>query len=267
MGPDIGPILDQWPYESGQVTVRKIRGADGREKLQLRLDLGLLQMEVQGRPDGRRPHDCDSVLKHVERRLADYRLAHGADVGFDLDEPIQAELRDEALMNYHRYLSLYVLEDFDGVVRDTSANLRIFDLVKAYSPAPADRASLEQYRPYVVMMNTRARAQRALGRGDPRHAMAVVNSGLAAIRHFLRENGRGDLFRHASEVTILRDLRREIAPKLPRDPVRVLKRRLNRAVQAERYEEAARLRDRIESLLAQQVPTQPPPALSGDHPS
>ena len=35
---------------------RKIVGEDGKEKLQVRLDLGLLQMELNGRPDGERPH-------------------------------------------------------------------------------------------------------------------------------------------------------------------------------------------------------------------
>ena len=54
MSLDLNTILKDWPYESGTVKVRKITGLDGREKLQLRVDLGLLQMEITGRPDGRR---------------------------------------------------------------------------------------------------------------------------------------------------------------------------------------------------------------------
>jgi hypothetical protein len=40
-------------------------------------------------------------------------------------------------MNYHRYLALYVLEDFEGVARDTTSNLRIFDLVNRYAELAA----------------------------------------------------------------------------------------------------------------------------------
>src|SRR5438093_71165 len=54
MSLDLNTILKDWPHENGHVKVRKITGLDGREKLQLRVDLGVLQMEVTGRPDGQR---------------------------------------------------------------------------------------------------------------------------------------------------------------------------------------------------------------------
>jgi hypothetical protein len=49
---DLRLITTDWPYEPGQINVRKIRGVDNRIKIQMRLDLGLLQMEMTGRPDG-----------------------------------------------------------------------------------------------------------------------------------------------------------------------------------------------------------------------
>src|SRR4051794_7634989 len=52
---DVTPVLRGWDYESGTINVRKIYGLDGQPKLQMRLDLGLLQMEMNGRPDGVRP--------------------------------------------------------------------------------------------------------------------------------------------------------------------------------------------------------------------
>jgi len=55
MADDSGPILRKWPYSDIDMNVRLIQGEDGRQKLQLRLDLGLMQMELDGRPDGRRP--------------------------------------------------------------------------------------------------------------------------------------------------------------------------------------------------------------------
>jgi hypothetical protein len=251
MKPDIASILDQWPYEPGQITVRKIRGNDGKEKLQLRLDLGLLQMELIGRPDGRQPYGFASVLEYVEGQLAGYTRRHGAAEGFVLNGRVARELQDEALMNYHRYLSLYVLEDFEGVVRDTQANLRIFDVLGSYAPTEGDRRAMEQYRPYVTMMNTRAKAQQAMSRSDFRSAMLYINSGLAAIKSFFQEHGRPEMFRRATEAAVLRDLRKEVSTHLPKDPVRMLERRLRRAVAAERYEEAARLRDQIGRLQAE----------------
>ena len=68
MSLDLNTILKDWPYESGTVKVRKITGLDGREKLQLRVDLGVLQMEITGRPDGRRPHNCESLLEYHRKR-------------------------------------------------------------------------------------------------------------------------------------------------------------------------------------------------------
>lgn len=245
---DIGPILEQWAYEPGQITVRKIRGLDGCEKLQLRLDLGLLQMELSGRPDGRQPYGFDTVLAYVEGQLTGYSRRHGGPEGFTINERLSRELQEEALMNYHRYLSLYVLEDFEGVVRDTQANLRIFEMLHHFAPTASDRQAMQQYRPYVTMMNTRARAQQAMSRGDYREAMAVVNSGLGAVKSFFAEYGRPKLFRRANETSILRELRKEISSHLPKDPVRLLERRLRRAVAAEKYEDAARIRDQLEKL-------------------
>src|SRR6202162_1250990 len=70
MSLDLNSILKDWPHESGSIKVRKIAGLDGREKLQLRVDLGVLQMEMTGRPDGRRPHNCESLLEYYQKRAA-----------------------------------------------------------------------------------------------------------------------------------------------------------------------------------------------------
>ena len=55
---DITPVLRGWDYEPGTINVRKVSGIDGSPKLQMRQDLGLLQMEMTGRPNSsicRRP--------------------------------------------------------------------------------------------------------------------------------------------------------------------------------------------------------------------
>ena len=65
MGKDITPILAGWDYDHDELQVRIVAGDDGREKIQMRVDLGLLQMEIDGRPDGQRPAGFESLLDHV----------------------------------------------------------------------------------------------------------------------------------------------------------------------------------------------------------
>src|ERR687883_394689 len=81
---DILPLLKGWDYEPGTINVRKIHGADGLPKLQMRLNLGLLQMEMSGRPDGARPHGCESLLDYFEEQLREHEDQHGTDLGFHL---------------------------------------------------------------------------------------------------------------------------------------------------------------------------------------
>src|SRR5918999_5683143 len=106
---DITPVLKGWDYESGTINVRKINGLDGAPKLQMRLDLGLLQMEMDGRPDGAKPHGCESLLEYFEDQLRDHRKRTGTELGFHLTEEQCQSLREEAVMYYHRYLSLFIL--------------------------------------------------------------------------------------------------------------------------------------------------------------
>ena len=69
MDVDITEILRGWPFEPGKINVRLIESEGGDQKVQVRLDLGILQMELDGRPDGLRPHDHDSLLEYYEANL------------------------------------------------------------------------------------------------------------------------------------------------------------------------------------------------------
>ena len=243
---DIGSILDGWPHESGKISVRKIRGEEGRVKIQLRLDLGLLQMECQGRPDGLKPYGCESMLAYFEKLLKRHRRTHGAEEGFTIDEKHCELLRAEAVQYYYRYLSEFVLEDYKAVGRDTSRNLRVLDFCAKYAEDESDRYIMEQYRPYILMMNTRARAHLALRDKRPREAHKIVEQALEQMRGFFSRFGEEDLYSSSSEVTALEALLKDIEAKTPADPLQRLKRQLAEAVEEERYEDAARLRDAIQ---------------------
>jgi len=245
MNLDISHILRDWPYEPGRVGARKIIGADGKEKIQLRLDLGLLQMEAEGRPDGRRPHDRESLLDYYQMKLREEQETRGSDEGFQLGPDACEQLRAEALMYYHRYLAGFVLGSYEMVIRDTQRNLRLFNLCRKYASDETDRNILEQYRPYVLMMHTRAKAHHALDQKRTKAALAAVREGINRIEQFYRQHDRETGPEASNEIDLLRELAAEIEAKIPVDPMEKMQRELSRAVQEERYEDAASLRDRI----------------------
>jgi hypothetical protein len=245
---DITPILRGWEYEAGAINVRKIVGTDGQPKLQMRLDLGLLQMELDGRPDGSKPHGCESLLDYSEKRLRDHRRRTGTDDGFHLSPSQCQSLREEALMYYHRYLSLFVLGDFAAVARDTQRNLRVLDFCGKFASDEEDRLVLEQYRPYVIMMHTRALATIETEAGRNEAALALIRRGLKDIKRFFKRFGHLEAYKRANEVRVLKQFGRQLLKRIPVDPIRKLEKELERAIQDERYEEAARLRDELEQL-------------------
>ena len=178
MSLDLNTILKDWPHENGNIKVRKITGLDGREKLQLRVDLGVLQMEMSGRPDGQRPHKCESLLEYHQKRAA-----RAAEKGqpYELTPEQCAELQQEGIQYYHRYLSLFQINDFAGVVRDTQRNLDLFTFVAEHTDREELSWSMQQFRPYVLMMSTRAKASIFLGQGKFGEAMAEIERGRDAI--------------------------------------------------------------------------------------
>src|SRR3954468_24073053 len=190
MSLDLNTILNDWPYESGTVKVRKITGLDGREKLQLRVDLGVLQMEITGRPDGRRPHNCESLLEYHRKRAA--RSESKGDA-YELTAEQCAELQQEGIQYYHRYLSLFQINDFAGVVRDTQRNLDLFDFVVAHTDREEVSWTLQQFRPYVLMMNTRARASIYLAQGKFMEGMDQIEQGRDAILEFFQKSNFPEL--------------------------------------------------------------------------
>jgi hypothetical protein len=242
---DITQAMRGWAFEPGQVNVRLIRGNDGKPKLQLRLDLGLLQMELDGRPDGKRPHRAPTELEYQHKKLAAHRKKQGSDTGFVLNARDCQALREESAMFYHRYLSLFVLEQYDAVVRDTQHNLDVLDLCHSYGKNEYDRLCLEQYRPYIVMMNVRAKACETLRLGYVKTAIAYLRGGMRQIAHMAPREHRKKFLHESNEAHILRDMLKQIRLQLPPDPRDALKKKLREAVSQEHYEEAAQLRDQL----------------------
>lgn len=252
MSKDLAVLLQGWDYNSNEVTVRRIIGADGREKIQMRLDLGVLQMETSGRPDGKRPHNGFESL--LEYQLAQKESADADSSSewseWTLDSEACADLKQEAMQYYYRYLSLFHLGDYSEVIRDTSRNIRVFDLIRDFAEDESDRMSLEQFRPYVLMMN--ARAQACLALEDKRYdrAMEIIEDGIESIRDFFRDVERDDLAEACREIQFLEEWRERIQNNRPLTAVDRIRRELSIAVATEDYERAAELRDQLRAIVA-----------------
>ncbi|TMP95552.1 MAG: hypothetical protein E6L07_07040 [Verrucomicrobia bacterium] len=248
MSLDLNTILRDWPHENGNVKVRKIAGLDGREKLQLRVDLGVLQMEMTGRPDGQRPHNCDSLLEYHQRRAA---RAEEKGEGYELTPEQCAELQQEGIQYYHRYLSLFQINDFGGVMRDTQRNLDLFTFVAEHTDREELSWSMQQFRPYVLMMNTRARASILLGEGKFAEAMGEIERGRDAISEFFQRSNFPELVSKSSEIAFLDEWLEEVKAKRPLSKLEIMQREMEAAIAKELYERAAELRDAIKLLKTQ----------------
>lgn len=249
MSSDISQLLSEWPYTPGQFNVRLIEGDDGEPRVQIRLDLGILQLHVRGRPDGQRPHGHDSFLEYVEAsREPDPADADAPPEHLDLSEDECRLLREEAAQYYHRYMALLVLEEFDGVIRDTTRNLRVLELCAEHGASESDRQMLEPYRPYILMIRSRALAGQMLKDGEAKAAVLAIDDGLDALRGHFAEIGHPEQFDSSSEAQVLRSMREALIPKLPVSQRSELRQRLQAALEQENYELAAILRDELRML-------------------
>ena len=247
MSLDLTDMLQEWPHEPGQIKVRKIVGRNGAEKIQLRLDLGLIQMETTGRPDGQRPKGCESLLAwHRNRARAAER--QGRDYTLSADDC--NDLQAEGVQYYHRYLSLFQLDDYTGVVRDTQRNLDLFTFVREHTtPEREDIAwAFEQFVPYVTMMNTRARAAIELERKKLDAALRLIDKGRDRITEFYHEHDQEEMLEKSPELAFLTEWSDQIRAKRPTSKLEKLQREMEKAIAVEAYEKAAELRDAIKAL-------------------
>jgi hypothetical protein len=246
---DISHLLDQWDYQPGEVAVRKFKTKDGAEKIQLRVDLGLLQMNAVGRPDGKRPFGHESLLQHYRAKLEKYRRTHGGnDDGFILKADDCAKLQQEAIQYHHRYICLFQLDDYEGVIRDTGRNLEVFRFVDDYSESDELSWSLQQFSPQLLMMRIRARGMLALRDDKHAEAVTVIEEGLDEIRSFYRQHSRQDLMEQSGEIHSLESWLQEVQAKRPLSEREKLEHALDEAVRQENYEKAARVRDALRNL-------------------
>jgi hypothetical protein len=240
---DIDRLLADWPFQPGEVSARLVKGGDGREVLQMRVEMGVLQMEVDNRPDGQRPGGSETYFDHL---LA--LSVHEQD--FELSTEQCAAADREFLQFYHRRICWLALREFKRAVRDADHSLAFMDFVRAHSPDEQWTLSHEQYRPFVLFHRTQAAALAALEETGPEAAIDEVSRGLDRFRNVFREYEAEEQFEEDELVERLMDLRMTLRKQYKVKPT--LSERLADAVANEKYELAAMLRDEMRRRSSKQ---------------
>jgi tetratricopeptide (TPR) repeat protein len=246
---DISDLLSSWEYQAGQIVVRRFQGKDGKEKIQLRVDLGLLQMNAFGRPDGKQPFGHESLFEHYKARLNKHEEEHqGSDEDFKLDAEDCSKLQQEAIQFHHRYICLFQLKDYAGVIRDTERNINVFDFVEQYAEARELAWSVMQLRPQLLMMQVRAKATVAQEAGEHAKAIEAIQTGIDELKAFYAKLERPELAEQSGEVQSLEAYLEEIRSTRPLTERERLEKALEEAIRREDYEKAAHYRDKLRKL-------------------
>ncbi len=242
MNMDLSDLLGSWKYNPDE-NVRIITAKDGTRKLQIRIPLGIEQYELTGRPDGVKPHDFSSYLDYIKNRISENPAMMISDLDF-------AELQDEGIMIYNRYISLFQIGEFELTERDTSHNLELCDIVEKYGPEVESRDLLLQYRPYILHINALARYMTALSDEDPVRAEKILDETINIIENMKTVDTPVYKLEVRRSLLNLKKAKEKILQEDTSD-LSQFEFKLKQAVENEQYEEAAKIRDKIRELRNQ----------------
>jgi hypothetical protein len=234
---DLDQLLRDWPFDPATLNVRLAQGVDGRDVLQMRVDMGILQLEVEGRPDGHRPQGFETYY--------DYLLSEAVRVGddFELSAEQCQEVDREFVQFYHRRICWLRLKMYEQAADDAEHTLSLMDFCRISSPDDQWTMSHEQYRPFVMFHRIQATALAALERENPETAIIEINQGLEALKKVFEEFEAEDQFEEDELVLRLQEMREALRHEYALG--KTLDEQLAEAVAKEQYELAARLRDEL----------------------
>jgi tetratricopeptide (TPR) repeat protein len=234
--PNIDRLLSEWPYEPDSVNVRIVHGNDGRDVLQMRVDMGVLQLETTGRPDGSRPDGFETSLDSLVRLEVQ-------DADFELSERQCMEIDREFVQFYHRRICWLTLREFERAVADADHTLALMDFSSDHSPSEHWTMSHEQYRPFVMFHRIQAAALADLERDAPERAIHQLNTGIERLQEMMEDHLPEEWEDEEELVSRLAELRESLRDHYQIG--RTLQEQLDDAVAREEYERAARIRDQL----------------------
>lgn len=246
---DLDDVIQGWPYdpEPGEVLAREVRARDARSVLQIRIELGVLQLEVGGRPDGTRPHGFATYLDYLRYCAASRGQAPGGkSPPWTMSRHHCTEADREFIQFYHRRMAWLSLRRYDKAIQDADHTLALMDFVCRHGIDEDYIASHEQFRGLVHFHRTQALAALALERHRPEEAIDALHEGVERLSNHQRiwwEERDSSESPNPSLIEQLRLLEQEIRKNFAVE--KTLREQLDEAVAAEDYEKAARLRDMI----------------------
>ena len=254
---DLSVILNDWAYDEEEESrnVRKVMGVDGWMKVQVRIRSGLMQWELEGRPDSRKPFGRASMLDYcrdfVTRRTRGCSAAEQSE-GRNLTQELEGELVVELLDYHRRCRALFHLGDYPRALQDALHCLEILDLVRERC-FETGMFSCDRYRPALLLDRARAQMLLSIQNNDMRQAIDALSRGVADIEDFYTDYELDEHVADSSERQILVDLRRSLRERhnIPLNNEELLKSlhvEQEIAIRKENYEMAARLRDKIKAL-------------------
>jgi len=234
---DIDSLLRSWEYRPGEVTARLVKTRSGRQVLQMRIDMGVVQMETDLRPDGRRPNGAETYYDYLVGEV----IREGD--AFKLSREQCTEADREFVQFYQRRLCWLSLREYRRAARDADHSLAFMDFVREHAPDDEWMLSHEQYRPFVLFHRVQAAALAVLEEQGPEAAIAEINVGLGRFRDLFARYDAADQYADDELVKRLEEMRESVRRRY--ELGRTLDEQLAEAVKAEDYELAARIRDRI----------------------
>lgn len=238
---DIDHILEIWPFDPLSINVRLLESSH-REVLQMRVDMGILQLEIEGRPDGGRPGGSNSYYEYLQKKTSK------AETDYVLTEQECIEVDREFVQFYHRRVCWLQLKEFNRAVDDADHTLGLMDFCKEYSPDEQWTVSHEQYRPFVLYHRTQAAALARLELYDDNSAeLAIeeVNKGLDRLRQLFEDYEAEEQFEEDELIQRLVEFKNGLKEKY--EIGRTLNEQLADAIADEDYERAAEIRDQLAS--------------------
>ena len=234
---NIDSLLRKWDFRRGEVNARLLKTRSGREVLQMRIDMGVVQMETDLRPDGQRPNGAETYYDYLVGEV----IREGG--GFRLTKEQCFESDREFIQFYQRRLCWLSLREYRRAARDADHSLAFMDFVREHSPDEEWTLSHEQYRPFVLFHRVQASALAALQDDGPETAIGEINSGLARFRDLFARYDALEQYADDELVKRLEEMRESVRQRY--DVGRTLDEQLAEAVKAENYELAAKIRDQI----------------------
>ncbi len=248
---DLERIYREWGCPPEELSARVIAGQDGVDIIQLRVELGILQMQLDGRPDGHGYRGGATVLEYLQARDAE-------DLDEDAHEQIWADLRRELNQFNYRRLAFSSLAD-EAVHEDDTELIRLY-LARTLRDIDHCLAVLRFAQTYgrehfignlsliPTLIFNRARLLARLRAAECRFDEAIEEAmaGAEALRASLESAGFDEQqLEEDAGISYLQQFARRLREQhgIPR----TLKEQLCQAIEAEDFETAASLRDRLEA--------------------